>query len=971
MKRQEEKKYKLHYSLYKHNIFGYVIEPYAVQVNDEGQPTLNHVRVYSHTMDSYLSEYDNTDVSLIKIMDDYSLEALRKKFASRKKKIGRPAEFLENLDEEKLTNYIRPFIKRILNKVLYNLVGKKTLYLKGHTDNPLQEKLVLPESAASVFFHFKKHEEGLTYYPTIKHNGQLVYFRDYQSELICYEPCWFLVGNHLYHFEQAVEGKKLEPFIKKPRIQVPIKHEETYFNKFVLPLIEKYPVVTHGFPVEELSLEPSAMLKLGTSLINGKWCLFLVFKYRSGEFYQDSESMRFARLGEETDPEKREYKVELIYRNFHDEEKYVKKLKKYGLEKGKTSAWFLEEAQGFEDYLEWVNNNYKALKDDGFDTHLSEVEKEYFMGNTELDFQINDKKDWFDINAIVRYGSHEIPFYKLRDHILNDIREFKLPDGKIAILPKEWFSEYKELFVFGDVEEKNEKIRLKKYHYKLLSRLPGMDNGKRSKLYKQLSEIDEQEASGEVLPPENLKADLRTYQVQGLNWLYGLRRAGLGGCLADDMGLGKTIQTLSVLTKMKEEYLSSNESFPPSIIIMPASLIHNWINEIRKFTPKVSHFAYIGSDRKENRHMIPRVDVVFTTYGTIRNDIEELEDYIFSYIILDESQTIKNPESKVAKAVKRLNGHNRLVLTGTPIENTLTDLWSQMNFVNPGLLGGYTFFKNQYAVPIEKKNNEEARQNLKKLINPFILRRTKEQVATELPTLTQKTHYCEMTEEQEKEYEKIKSSYRNQIFKNIEKHGIKKSQFMILRGLTQLRLLANHPRLIKPDSDATSGKFDEVLTMLENIMENNHKILIYSQFVKHLNIFKTHFDKTGINYSYFAGSTTNREEVLDEFINNEEKQVILISLKAGGAGLNLMAADYVFLLDPWWNPAVEQQAINRAHRIGQDKKVFSYRFITRNTIEEKIMRLQDKKANLSQDFITPTKGLGGNLDLEDVRTLLQ
>ncbi len=965
----------LTYSLVNHPRLGYLIEPYAVKLSPDDQPTLTHKRLYSHTIDSYFPEATELDKSIVELATEYSAETLGKKY--NKKKTLRPTEFLLKVEDEILENYIIPIVQRKTDEILNMLIGQRDLYVKGSNDNPMQRKISLATTPASILFHFRKENEGTRYYPTIKHDGERVNFLRKECHIICNEPCWFLVNDKLFHFDQSVEGKKLLPFFDKDYIDVSPKNEALYFNKFILPLIERYPVQTHGFPVHEKKSMPSPVISLERSL-NGAWTFCIQYEYKEKRFYRDSAKLCFARLSDNSYPEKGFFEVEKLFRNFSKEDHYFDILEKAGLEIYSGSELKLSGCKGergtsaeLEEYLAWLNNHYTFLENKGFNIETGNSKDDYFIGPAELQYKVSDKNDWFDIEAEVVFGKHRIPFVKLKDNIINGIRELKLPDGKIAILPGEWFSNLKELFLFGEKNRENS-IRINKYHYRILQGLPGQENGKNTDFQKKLQKLDRTGSKTKFSKPANIRANLRPYQTEGVKWLMDLREIGLGGCLADDMGLGKTLQTLSLISKIKEDCLKNNETYPPSVIIMPASLIHNWANEIKKFAPELTFLKYTGIDRKEMTDMIPRTDIILTTYGTMRNDIDEFKEYYFHYVILDESQNIKNPNSKIAKTVRQLQSDNKLVLTGTPIENSLTDLWSQMHFINPGLLGNYKFFKQQYAVPIEKKKDEVVRENLQRLIHPFILRRTKSQVAKDLPTLTEKTHFCEMTPEQEREYEKIKSSYRNQILKNIEQHGINKSQFMILRGLTQLRLVANHPKMLGSSAKAnSSGKFDEVINMLENVLEEGHKVLIYSQFVKHLNLFRKHFDATGITYNYLTGSTRDREKEVSLFMEDKNISVFLISLKAGGSGLNLMAADYVFLLDPWWNPAVEQQAINRAHRIGQDKKVFSYKFITKNTIEEKIVSLQERKTELSESLIHPTRLMGGALNVEEVKELLE
>ena len=493
---------------------------------------------------------------------------------------------------------------------------------------------------------------------------------------------------------------------------------------------------------------------------------------------------------------------------------------------------------------------------------------------------------------------------------------------------------------------------------------------------------------------------MRDYQIAGYNWIYFLKEYGFGGCLADDMGLGKTVQTLAMLQNERE---TSHESIVPevtevkpvvaqlsifeqvkpkskvilnptktSLLVVPTSLIYNWINEAKKFTPNLKVFIHTGQARvKENEHF-EKYDLIISTYGTVRNDEELFINFRFHYIILDESQNIKNPHSQTSKTLRNLNADNRLVLTGTPVENSIRDLWSQISFVNPGLLGGLKFFEDTYVTPIERDHDEAKLAELKTLIKPFILRRTKQQVAKELPEKTEQVLYCDMTPEQETIYEELKSQFRNQVLENIEEVGINKARFNIIAGLTKLRPLANHPYLVDKNYEGSSGKFIELLTRTHTAIESGHKILIYSQFVQQLQIIKKAFDKEGLKYCYFDGSFSakERQKQVKIFQETPEIPIFLVSLKAGGVGLTLTAADYVFIIDPWWNPSVERQAIDRTHRIGQTKNIFSYKFITKNSVEEKILNLQNKKLNLASELVLAEESFYKTLDVNDIKNIL-
>jgi SNF2 family DNA or RNA helicase len=407
-----------------------------------------------------------------------------------------------------------------------------------------------------------------------------------------------------------------------------------------------------------------------------------------------------------------------------------------------------------------------------------------------------------------------------------------------------------------------------------------------------------------------------------------------------------------------------------SLLIMPTSLIYNWEMEAGKFAPQLKVLNYTGTLRNKDVKRFERYDVVLTSYGITRLDVELFQHFYFNYVILDESQVIKNPSSNIAKAVRELKSRHKLVLTGTPLENTTMDLWSQMSFINPGILGTQSYFRQEFQVPIEKRGDEFKSKKLNAIIKPFVLRRHKSQVATELPEKVEHIQYSVMTSEQEKRYDEVKSYYRGKILDLIDKEGLGNSRFMILEGLTKLRQLANHPKMIEPSYKGDSGKQEDITHMLENAMAEGHKVLVFSQFVKHLDIVRQYLKANKIDYTYLDGGSTDRKEQVERFNKDPNVKAFLISIKAGGLGLNLTEADYVFILDPWWNPAVEAQAIDRAHRIGQKKKVFTYKFITRNSVEEKILLLQQKKLKLSNELIVTEESIMKQLTRDDIAQML-
>jgi SNF2 family DNA or RNA helicase len=523
------------------------------------------------------------------------------------------------------------------------------------------------------------------------------------------------------------------------------------------------------------------------------------------------------------------------------------------------------------------------------------------------------------------------------------------------------------LFRIG--EGKSEKMKLSRYHFSVIEEL--YENRDEEELFFQLEErYDKLKEFKNIEPieaPQHLKSILRPYQESGFQWLNYLHEVKWGGILADDMGLGKTIQALSFIQHIKE-----SKGALKALVVCPTTLMYNWENEIKKFTHSLTYYIHHGGIRDKSRVAKPEVDIIITTYGTLRSDIKSFVEPDFDYIILDESQAIKNPSSKVTKAASLLKAKSRLCLSGTPLQNNTFDIFAQMNFLNPGMLGTMEFFKQEFAVPIDKFGEQEQKEHLRRLLFPFILRRTKEQVAKDLPDKTEMILFCEMGDEQRKIYEAFRNDFRDKILGVVENQGIGKSQLTILQGLMKLRQICDSPAIMKDDEPFpnVSIKLDELVREItENI--SDHKALIFSQFLGMLALIRQRLEEMGIKYEYFDGSTTaiDREKAIQGFQNDETCRVFLISLKAGGVGLNLTAADYVYIVDPWWNPAVEQQAIDRTHRIGQTKNIFAYRMICKDTVEDKILKLQEKKKALAADLITDDAGFVKNLTREDLEYL--
>ncbi|MEP0986423.1 DEAD/DEAH box helicase [Ekhidna sp.] len=968
MKVSPDEPFELIYSLYDHEYLGYLIESFVVQLNDKGELTYSHQNISAKNAQEFSKGLDENDYKIIKVMDQIQQDQVANHFQKKRQK---PEEFFlkvydEQTGDKVLQNEIEGYIERRRSQILALIHGKR-LFEMGKDGEPTWKEIEVVDEKATVLFHFRKNEDNTHYFPTIKLKGEKIDFLNNGSYLLCKEPAWLVANDQLFTFKKPVSGGKFKPFLKKKFILIPKDIEETYYQKFVGPLISEFDVYAKGFDIVTHKPKPTPKLTVSevqtshnTSLFdddgnsniaeNDKLLLELSFDYGSHNFNADKLSRVSVSLEKQND----NYTFHRISRDHEGEKGIIEQLATNGLQLRNSRAT-LPKTTAFD----WIGQNSDLLED--FIIKQNQKGKKFFVGESVIDLEVSEGVDWFDLKAKIRFGEFEIPFEEIRKCILNGKTEIQLPNGEIGVIPESWITRYKDLFAFSS--ETTDGITLDKIHVSLVQELKEGELAKVTmdrKLEKLLS-FDQME---DYSVPKDFTGHLRPYQLAGYNWLRFLEDYSFGGCLADDMGLGKTIQALALLQHQKNESPDST-----SLLIMPTSLLYNWEMESKKFTPKLKILNYTGINRVKDTSAFAKYDLVITSYGTTRVDVEILSEFYFNYIILDESQAIKNPGSLISKKVKELKSRRKLILTGTPIENSTLDLWSQMSFVNLGLLGNESYFKKNYLIPIEKKNDAEKTKKLNSLIKPFLLRRDKSQVADDLPEKVVNIRYCNMSDEQREYYEKEKNAFRSKILDVIESDGINKSHMVLLQGLTQLRQIANHPKMVDQEYGDGSGKLEEVTYMIENSISKGHKVLIFSQFVKHLKIVSDYLETQKLPFAYLDGSTKDRQNQVERFQNDPAVSIFLISLKAGGTGLNLTKADYVFLLDPWWNPAVEAQAIDRAHRIGQTKKVFAYKFVSKDTIEEKIIKLQEHKQKLASDLITVEESFIKSLSQSDIKDL--
>ncbi len=585
-----------------------------------------------------------------------------------------------------------------------------------------------------------------------------------------------------------------------------------------------------------------------------------------------------------------------------------------------------------------------------------------------LSVEVHSGIDWFDLDASLDFGGVRAALPELLAALKRGERTVKLSDGSLGMLTSEWLDRTGLLAAAGTMMNGRLRFATRQLGVLdvLLSALPPADTDAAFEhAREQLLHFDG------ITPhdaPDAFVGTLRPYQREGLGWLHFLRHFGFGGCLADDMGLGKTVQVLALLESRRAENAG------PSLVVVPRSLVFNWEQEAARFTPKLRVLVHGGAERRRGTEHLEDYDLVLTTYGTLRRDVQELRELEFDYVVLDEAQAIKNARTEAAKAARLLRARHRLAMSGTPIENRLTELWSLLEFLNPGLLGKASVFSTllkRMDAPEDAGDRESSRALLARAVRPYILRRTKAQVAPELPERLEQTLVVDLSPEERKLYDELRDHYRASLLGRIAQEGMEKNRMHVLEALLRLRQAACHPGLVDPTRRGeSSSKIDVLLSRVLEATAEDHKVLVFSQFTSLLSIVRTQFDAAGITYEYLDGKTQDRQRSVETFQNDPNCRVFLVSLKAGGVGLNLTAAEYVYLLDPWWNPAVEAQAIDRAHRIGQTRRVFASRLIARDTVEEKVLELQQSKRDLADAIIRADDGMVSGLGREDLELLL-
>lgn len=844
---------------------------------------------------------------------------------------------------------------RSLDHVLMQLTD--AMVFQGEMYNPLKTPLTIVPTTAAVTLSLEPAAKGTQIIPTLQLDEQTIILKPGKTQVISTDPLWVLTEEKVVRAEG--DAQLLRSLLSQDAIIIPEEDEQTFIERYLAPLAERLPV--QGGVVanrEELNATPRPRVYLNEEA--GSIAADLAFVYDDYELPYDgalpAQSIRH-------DAERST--LICIHRQPDLEADTWTKLNTFGLKRD-GDRHILRQTTSPVDFL---MRQVPRLHQQGFEVFGEEALTSARVNRNRptLSLRVSSEIDWFDVQAVVNFGELEVSLSEFRRAIRKREGYVKLPDGSLGAIPTEWLERYRYLFDMGEENEQGG-MRYGKAQATLLNlALAEADDAQADEAYTQRY-LRLRDLSGitPVAPPQGLHGQLRDYQRSGHDWLHFLHEYEFGGCLADDMGIGKTIQALAFMLSLKE----SGHTKAASLVVVPRSLLVNWQREAERFTPDLRVLLHADGDRlQDDPTVFDQYDLVVTTYGVMLRDLELLRKYRFHYVILDEAQTIKNPLAQTSRAARTLIADHRLALTGTPVENSTEELWSLFAFLNQGMLGSLDMFRKTFTLPIQRQQDETAAKHLRALVYPFILRRTKEQVAPELPPRTERIVYCEMEPAQRKVYTRWRDQYRAQLLGLIDDGGVQNARMKILEGLLRLRQLCNHPRLLEPTFKGTSAKFEALLETLDTLRAEGHKALIFSQFTQMLKLVKEALDARDIPYQYLDGQTKDRQERVDQFQQDPTIPFFLISLRAGGTGLNLTAADYVIHIDPWWNPAVERQATDRTHRIGQENPVMVYKLIAKDSVEEKILQLQERKQALVDQLISTDRGFMKALTRDDVVAL--
>ncbi|MCE7062706.1 SNF2-related protein [Dyadobacter sp. CY343] len=859
----------------------------------------------------------------------------------------------------------RTYVGKQINRVFNDLDPERVYLADGDyvTSNNQLTQLELHRDPVKLFFVLTEDKEFITLNPYIELKpGVPIELQKVMS----LDSFWLGLHNEKTLFRWAgVNEAEMVVYLSQNGFKIRVKKEfaDTFLSDWIIPVTEQFDVIFQTR--HQVTTHPLTLKKPNLYLREDDANLLIVPAY---VYENETGTTEYFHDQRRTSSSFRDNEITMLERDLPGENavwQWLKSLHPSFEQQTGQPFFYIPFDQVMKDG--WLFKFVEGAKKKQYDVlGFNDLKKMRFNPNRgSVKVKASSGIDWFDMTIEITFGDQKVSLAEVKKAFLKKQNYVQLSDGSLGMLPEEWIAKLEPIMQFGRVD--NDQIHLSKIHFSLIDEMISeVDN---EEVFRELQEKKEKLLNFKEIPnvplPGNIQATLRQYQEEGYKWIHFLDEFGWGGCLADDMGLGKTLQMLTFLQQQKNLNPANT-----NLVVVPTTLIFNWQAEAEKFTPDLKLYVHRGMARKKEIDFFQEYDIILTTYGTMRSDVELLRKFDFNYIVLDEAQAIKNPDSLTSKASRLLRAKNRLTMTGTPVENNTFDLYSQFEFLNPGMLGHADFFRSEYATPIDKYQDKEKAAELRKLVYPFMLKRTKEEVATDLPDKTETILFCEMGQKQRKVYEIFRERYRQEIAEKLATEGLNKSSFLILEALLKLRQICDSPSILSGDEDFgnESAKLEEITREIEE-NASNHKILIFSQFLGMLDLIRQHLEKVKIPYEYLDGQTVDRAGRVNRFQSDQTCRVFLMSLKAGGVGLNLTEADYVYLVDPWWNPAVERQAIDRTHRIGQTRKVFAYKMICKDTIEEKILLLQQRKQDLAEDLVGGESGFIKKLSQEDIMGL--
>jgi len=893
------------------------------------------------------------------VLDNFTFENLKFQASEHTK------FFKKQKSGSSLDNYLSKAINRDLQKYFHELVSiQDSIAIYHKVINPKSNNLLtapckFSTSVPKISFEVVKLING---YLSIM---CLVSIDGNEMELSHFNRNSFLLeyGN-IYYFLSTADYQILD-WLKEIKPEKFGDNPAKFTSQIIKQLTPKYLVKKDGiFDKKVIEVEPSNCIYL--SEINSGSFLMLTpqWKYEDvlleGDFKEEHE----VTIGGE---------LYCIKRNKEAEQKFSDAIKELhpNFAKQLNGYYFLpfDEAKK----KNWFLKTYHKLLEDNVDLIGMDMLRHFRYSQHAIKTDLTNIKttDYLiEADIEISFGDEIVNATEIQKILYNNQKNILLKDNSIGVLDDEWISNYSAVIKHSKIEKN--KIAFPQWlliSAKEIAQLQDLKFIINNDWWNKWN--DWQDVNKVVYEvPKNINATLRPYQQKGYEWISLLSEINAGVCLADDMGLGKTLQTICFLASQFEK--KPEEKY---IIVCPGSLIYNWQQEIEKFCPSLKTFIYYGNNRKIDDFMAQKSNVLITAYSTLRADVDKLKNVFWNTIVLDESHNIKTLYAQTTKAVYQIIAKHKIALSGTPIINNTFDLFAQINYLLPGFLGTQEFFKKEYVLPIDRDKNHDKIEALQRLTNPFILRRTKAQVATDLPPKTELVLWCEMEEAQQEIYNTVKDSIRKSVFLNIKNEGLNKSKLSVLQGIIKLRQVCCSPQLLKDETIPTSSsvKIDLLVEELVNNLSNN-KVLVFSQFKEMLHLIAAKLEQNNIPYYHFDGDTKveERRDLVSQFQEEDNKtNVFLMSLKTGNAGITLTAADYVFLVDPWWNSAIEQQAIDRTHRIGQTKNVFAYKMICRNTIEEKIVDIQNRKKHTSDALISEEEGFVKSLTQDDIAYLFE